>query len=248
MKYKFYSCERDSARNSFAYESPFLPNQKGVSFSKLFCNFFSEKFEECFVNETGLKPSLKVNITRPNRDNSPEIYERGKISKLNPVLWIMPKYYDDISFCWRSKSCNIVQPWDEVFDVNDMEYWMENLKPKEYWAYIGAGKEKHPFSGITLPFELKVFDFGTEMNVRIFTTLQNFEFLSSALNNAIAAFNDKSESLGRKDGVVHNWSWQEEENYLNLRIDTGSSGINALKKILLALKKNVGIKKVEFDL
>jgi hypothetical protein len=98
MKYKFYGCEDEYARNYLASYT-YFSHQKPVPFSQKFCKFFSEMFEELFVKTTGIKPSMKVNITKPNRDDSPQLYEPGLVSKLNPVLWIMPDYYDDISFC-----------------------------------------------------------------------------------------------------------------------------------------------------
>lgn len=143
MKYKFYYCNSEYSINYFGSFSYFKKN-KPVRFSKKFCLFYSENFENIFITLTGIKPSSKVSITRPNRDNSPQLYEKGIVSKINPVLWIMPDYYDDISFCWKSKTGKIVQPWDEEFDENDLECWMEGLKPTEYWKQIATEKSNIP--------------------------------------------------------------------------------------------------------
>ena len=73
------------------------------------------------------------------RNNLP-IYQPGLVSKLNLVLWIMPEYNDNIRFCWKSKTGKIITPTDEHFDEEDLECWLEGLKPNEYWAEVAPEK------------------------------------------------------------------------------------------------------------
>lgn len=67
-------------------------------------------------------------------------------------------------------------------------------------------------------------------------------------STTIQVYNDESESLNRKNGVVHNYKFIESEDYLCLRIDTGSAGIAIIKKVLKGLAKITDIKKVEVDI
>ena len=248
MKYKFYYCDNPYSINFFNQSNSFK-NQIEVPFSKTFCEFFSQNFEDLFVEATGIKPSMKVGITIPNRDDSPLLYEQGIISKLNPVLWIQPDYYDDISFCWKSKTGNIVKPWDEHFDESDLDCWLENLKPSEYWNAVATEKKSHPFQLANLPFQLVVYDFGIEMELRLFLDAgTNAEAIKLTITETIANYNDISEANERKNGVVHNHSFSQENTVLTLRIDTGSATIAIIKTLLKAIKKHGGIGLVEVDI
>jgi len=186
MKHSFYGCENELERNYFARVSYFT-HQKPVAFSPKFCHFFSEKFEELFVSTTGIKPSRKIGILMPNRDDSRQLYEPGLVSRLNPVLWIMPDYFDDISFCWQSKTGNMVKPTDEEFDLSDLECWLEGLKPVEYWKQVATEKNIHPFKISNLPFELKVFGFG--VNTMVFRIYNRWGQLMFESNNPRIGWN-----------------------------------------------------------
>ena len=246
MKYKFYGCENELVRNSFARPS-FFPHQKPVSFSKNFCELFSKHFEGIFIRTTGILPSSKIGLIQPNRYNSPQLYEPGLVSKLNPVLWILPDYHDDISFCWQSKTGKIIKPTDEDFDEEDLECWIEGLKPDEYWKQVATEKKSHPFQIANLPFELKVFGFGVDTVLRIYFT-GNKEEIEQVISATIEVYNEKSEALNRKNGVVHNCRIFYEEPILTASVDTGSAGTRIIKQILKSFKKLKGIKKVEVDL
>ena len=78
------------------------------------------------------------------RNNLP-IYQPGLVSKLNLVLWIMPEYNDNIRFCWKSKTDKIITPTDEHFDEEDLECWLEGLKPNKYWAEVATEKKRTYF-------------------------------------------------------------------------------------------------------
>ena len=144
MKVRFYYCHNEWARNFF--------QRHEVFFSKSFCVFFSTRFEEIFVNETGIKPSTKVTLGGFKQNNDNPMYQPGLVSKLNLVLWIMPEYYDSISFCWQSRSKKIIKTTDENFDISDLECWIENLKPSEYWKQVATEKKKPSFSGLQFVF------------------------------------------------------------------------------------------------
>jgi hypothetical protein len=247
--YKFYSCNSQWEINTFNGFS-FIENQKPVPFSKQFCEFFSEKFEECFVLGTGIKPSSKVGITKPNRFDSPQLYEVGIISKLNPVLWIMPDYYFDISFCWQSKSEKIVQPWDEDFDISDLNYWMEGLKPTEYWKILQTEKKYHPFKVGKLPYELKVFEFGVDTKLVIsLSGVNNAETIKECISDTINNYNEASLKNNRANGIAHNCRIEQNNNMdIIAYIDTGSAGIEITKAILKALKTFNEITLVSIDL
>ncbi len=203
-------------------------------------------FTTLIYKQAGLKPSSKVTLAGYKQQNDLPIYQPGIISKLNLVLWIMPEYNYNISFCWKSITGKIVKPTDEDFDETDVECWIEGLKPAEYWAYAGTEKKQHPFSSLTLSFD--VFDFGVNMNLRLYASASKYDLIVDNLNKTISAFNETSEGKDRKDGVVHNWAWQKEQNYINLSIDTGSAGLLIIKKILMQLKVKIEISKVEIDL
>jgi hypothetical protein len=241
MKAEFYYCHNEYLRNGFM--------RYDLYFSQQFCEYFSKQFKEFFCKETGLRPSTKVTLAGYKQYNDIPIYEAGAISKLNLVLWIMPEYNDNISFCWKSKSGKIIRTIDESFDEDDLLCWIEGLKPAEYWQHAATEKSSHPFQVANLPFELKVFDFGTEIELRIFTEVNiDAEELKNAVSSSINLFNVGSENRLREDGVVHSFRFEEVNDYLSIRIDTGSAGIAGIKKILSSLAKRNGISRVEIDI
>ena len=241
MKIRFYYCENEWLQNGFS--------RYDVYFSKKFCEFFSKKFEEEFFLVTGLMPSTKVALAGYKQDNDLPMYEPGLISKLNLVLWIMPEFNDNISFCWKSKSGQIVKTTDENFDEGDLECWFERLKPIVYWREVATEKKSHPFQIANLPYELQVFGFGVETILRIFfkdpLLINN---VKATISTTIENYNQQSEADGRMLGLVHNHRFEEEYSHLAVHIDTGSAGINITKKLLKALSKEPSITKVEVDI
>ena len=159
----------------------------------------------------------------------------------------MPEFNDNVSFCWKSKTGKIIKPTDEDFDEEDLECWIEGLKPDEYWKQVATEKKSHPFQIANLPFELKVFGFGVDTVLRIYFT-GNKEEIEQVISETIEAYNEKSEALNRKNGVVHNCRIFYEEPILTASVDTGSAGTRIIKQILKSFKKLKGIKKVEVDL
>lgn len=241
MSAKFYYCENEYLRDFW--------KRWDVFFSPAFCRFFSENFEDAFFKATAIKPSQKVSLSGGKQQNDLPMYEPGSISKLNLLLWILPEYEDNISFCWKSKTGKIVKTTDEDFDENDLEYWIEGLKPAEYWKQIATEKKSHPFEIKNLPFKLTVFEWGTDMGLTIkLTGDANHISLQNAISTAIELYNKKSEENFRKDGLVHNYHFETDAEVFLLRIDTGSAGINIIKKILKELAKLNGVNEVIIDL
>lgn len=241
MKAKFYYCDNEIVRNFF--------QRHDVFFSKQFCEFFANNLEAIFFKETGLKPSTKTSLAGAKQQNSIPFYEQGLISKLNLVLWIMPEYKDNISFCWKTKSGIVVNTSDEVFDETDMECWIEGLKPTEYWKEVATEKKDHPFKVGKLPFELKVFGFG--INTQFIMELndnKDKEAIKINISETIENYNIISESKDRKYGVVHNFQFWDKDHKINVQIDIGSAGIEIIKSLLKCLKKFESIEKVEIDL
>ena len=145
-------------------------------------------------------------------------------------------------------ACRKAEPWtDEDFDEEDLECWIEGLKPDEYWKQVATEKKIHPFQIANLPFELNVFGFGVDTVLRIHFT-GNKEEIEQVISETIEAYNEKSEALNRKNGVVHNCRIFYEEPILTASVDTGSAGTRIIKQILKSFKKLKGIKKVEVDL
>lgn len=69
-----------------------------------------------------------------------------------------------------------------------------------------------------------------------------------SIANTIQAYNDSSEINNRKNGVVHHYKFHEQQSLLCLQIDTGSAGIEIIKKILKSLATINAIKRVEVDI
>lgn len=221
----------------------------GLFFSIKFCEFFSKHFELLFFRETGIKPSTKVTIGGFKQDNDIPMYQPGAISKLNLVLWIMPNFLDNLNFCWKSKSGEIVKTTDEEFDENDLECWIENLKPDLYWKEVATEKKYFPFQVNDLPFKLKVFGFGVNMGLVIQLSKNiRIEEIIQKLYDTVENHNLKSENQGRKYGVVHNCEGIVENDMINFRIDVGSAGVVFIKKLLKELAHFEEVSEVVVDL
>lgn len=248
MKAGFYLCHEIVYRNALL-GLPYPESLNVKLFSEKFCLFFSECFEKLFIEQTGIPSSSKVGIAPPNRFDSPPIYEFGIVSKINPVLWILPDYYDDISFCWKSKSGKIVKPTDENFDVSDLEFWLEGIKPQEYWRQVASKKKVHPFLSKNIPFELIVYRFSIDILMRItFNDLLSFTDLEFNITSSIKKYNEMSEKKDRHLGVVHNFNFKSKPGLVILNIDTGSAGVSIINEIIRNLKTLSGIQIVEVDI
>lgn len=222
---------------------------EGIVLSKKFCFFLSDNFADLLFAATGLRPSSKITLAGFKQAGDIGFYEKGQISKLHLVLWIMPDFYNNISFCWKSKTDRTIEPTHEDFDEDNLECWLEGLKPAEYWKQIATEKKSHPFQVKTLPFEVKVFAFDVNMVMRLnFNGQVESSPIQNIIANCIVNFNQDSEKISRKNGVVHNFDFDTGENKLVLRIDTGSAGFSIINKILATLKKVNNIQSIELDI
>lgn len=223
-------------------------NQYGVFFSNKFCKFFSDSLELLFINKTGIKPSHKVTIAGFKQHNDIPMYIKGEISKLNLVLWNMPDFLHNLSFCWKSISGKIVSTDDEAFDAKDMECWLEGLQPALYWQQTATEKRSHPFTLKNLPFPVRVLGFDTYTSLTIqFRDATDTNQISKRIAAAIEKYNTESEGKQRANGVIHNFSSRLFEKKIEYRIDTGSAGILAINKIVAALKNVNGIEEMIID-
>jgi hypothetical protein len=223
--------------------------EHGIYFSKKFCFFFSDKIQELLLREAGLKPSYKVGLSVFKPQNDLPMYEIGPISKINTAISILPEFYGDISFCWRSKSGTIVHTSDEEFEEGDLECWIEGLQPKLYWDEVNKVRNDHPLKIKNLPYELVVKGLGVHMGLTIeLTDSGNGNAIISQLGEEVEKHNQKSETKSRKDGVVHNCYGHIEDNTIIFRIDVGSAGVIIIKKLLRLLAKYPEVIKVTLDL
>lgn len=240
MEIHFFCCS-DVIRNIY--------NKYNVFISPKFCIFFSKNLESLFINETGLKPSTKVTLGGFKQNNDLPMYEPGLISKLHLVLWIMPEFYDNISFCWKSKSGSIVSTFEEDFDENDLECWIDGLKPALYWKEVSTKIKEHPFQIKNLPYKLKVFGFGMNTNLTIdLNNNLNVNEIINKLYDCIEQHNLKSEMAERNYGIVHNYLATIKNNGIDFRIDVGSAGIVFIKKLLKILAKFSNVNAVIIDI
>ncbi|HET8963552.1 MAG TPA: hypothetical protein VFM99_06630 [Chitinophagales bacterium] len=84
------------------------------------------------------------------------------------------------------------------------------------------------------------------MELRVYS--KNSDEIKTGISKIIEAYNEASEANRRKDGVVHNYSFIEHEDFLCMRIDTGSAGIEIIRKLIKGLSKYSGVQKVEVDI
>lgn len=240
IKPKFFSCDgifKD------------IWNKHGVYFSTKFCNYFANNVEKIMQNECNLKASTKISLSLFKQENEKPMYEVGSISKLNIAISILPYFTDDLEFCWKSKDGTIIKTSDEDFDEDNLISWINGLKPKLYWEEAFSKKIEHPFLLKNLGYDLQVYDYGTHMSIKIeLKEMSNLKTIVNSVINLIELHNENSLKKDRKSGVIHNSSYEVEDNIIDYRIDLGSAGIGFLKKILKQLSKFSNIKKVIFDL
>ncbi|MDE3250716.1 MAG: hypothetical protein KGO82_18790, partial [Bacteroidota bacterium] len=222
----------------------------GVLFSQPFCQFFAAALEQAFFAATGLSPSAKVTLAGSKQHNDRPFYESGPVSRLNLVLWIMPEFTDNISFCWKSKTNRIVATTDESFDPADLIYWVEGLQPALYWKLVATEKKNHPFQSVKLPFALKVIEFGVDTNL-IFD-LKNTDLwpsLQSIISKVYEAYDEEGTRQYEKYGLPHSIRFTAPEaGRAMVRIDTGSAGTGIIKKILEAISAVPGIDCLTIDI
>ncbi len=239
MKPRFFTCE-------YALKDRWV--EYGVYFSEKFCRFFSEKMETIMQRETGLSASNKFSLSSFRQNNDLPMYERGMVSVIRTKISILPEFYDNINFCWKSKSGKIVNTTDDDFDESDIECWIEGLKPLLYWKQLNKEEKNHPFNVRNLPYQLIVLGFGTHMGIEVEVSddLVSPQLIQS-ITNLAEKHNRASELKERSSGVVHNLSATLGKGIINFRIDNGSAGVMFIKKILRELAKFPAVSKIVLD-
>lgn len=223
-------------------------NEYGVYFSEKFCCFFADNVDEIMKREAGLAPSTKVSLSMLRPTHDLPMYESGNVSVIRTAISILPEFIDNINFCWRSKTGKIIATTDEDFDTQDLECWIEGLKPALYWEQVSSTVQNHPFQK-DLPFQLIVRNFGTQMKLTIEVSDTSVsEAITESLYRLIEQHNEKSEAQDRKNGVIHNYTAHNENNNIILSIDLGSAGISFIKKILKKLTEFTTVQQVDLDL
>ena len=240
MELRFFHCTQEIRK---------VWNRYDVYFSEKFCNYFSNNIERIIYLEAGLKPSFKVSLSIFRPTHNLPMYQPGPVSKINTAISILPDFIDDISFCWRSKSGKMVHSYDEDFDEDDLECWIEGLKPKLYWDELSKVSTGHPLKMKNLPYELVVYGIGMHMGLAIsLASSEKAVNIIQQLTDEVSKHNQKSEAVERANGVVHNCYAEQNENEIILRIDVGSAGVMFIKKLLRVLAKFPEVKKVTVDL
>lgn len=236
----------------FFYSSEIFMNiwkEYGVVFSQKFCAYFADNVDRIMLIECNLKASSKIGLSLFKQNNDKPMYEPGIISKLNIAISILPEFRDNIRFCWKSKSGKVITIINDEFEINDLECWIEGLKPKLYWEQAYSKKIAHPFLINNLPYELEVYDYGTDMSIFIqLSDIENISSIAEAITNSIENYNKKSSANNRANGVIHNSSYEFIGDTIHYRIDSGSAGIGFIKVILRLLAKFSTVKKVALDL
>lgn len=239
-KAKYFYCI-DIVRNAWS--------SYGVTFSDKFCSFFSDKVDELMTRMTGLSPRSKISLSLFPLGSGKSMYEVGKVSKINTALIILPDFYGEISFCWKSKSGKIIKTTDVDFEEDDLECWMEGLTPGAYWGYLREKQNIHILDLKGLQYTLNFYGDGPDYTIQIrCKNIDDVKPVQNRIETMIEDHNSKSLAKDRKNGLVHNYSLDSDDECLNMRIDVGSAGIPFLKSLLKDLNRFDGIMEVTVDM
>lgn len=225
------------------------------TFSKHFFDFMDRKIVSIIKKETGLSPSPQFTFGFGHLYEATELYSPGVISVLKLSIGIASVVGHNVSFCWRSKTGNIVRIDQEEFDEDDIECWMEGLTPDQYYADLALyTNKKPPFKMKNLPFDLEIRDYAYTMELMV-TIPDGFAFdaMNEEIDNIIVKHNEIAEEYARDESkdsqllAVHNWKISKlDGEKLNIYLDAASPEI--LKKIVKGLTKYPSVTKVEMDL
>jgi len=239
MKPRFFICS-DVMRNVW--------NDYGIFFSEKFCCYFADNVERIIKRDTGLVASSRISLSAFRQNNDLPMYEKGEVSVIRTAISILPEFIDNINFYWKSKTGKIITTTDEDFDTEDLECWIEGLKPALYWEQVSSTVHNHPFQK-DLPFKLIVHNFGTLMKLTIEVGNVNIaEIITGSLSKVIEQHNKKSEAQNRENGVIHSYHSQEKNGNIVFSIDLGSAGVPFIKKLLKKLSEFSEVQQVELDL
>lgn len=185
-----------------------------------------------FEQQTGLKVSKHVCISLISGE---EFYYKSGVTSTIPTRIFVNHNWNPVTVHWKSKSGRIYTMEDADIDCDDIQFWFEGLNTVLYHKQLYPN-EKLPFKLKALTYELVITrlvwsNLSMDMHFKD-SALQDIAAAIKSIDDFIDAFNDKSESLNRKYGVVHNWKRKLEENKLVYEIDTGSGGYELMRKLL----------------
>jgi hypothetical protein len=240
MESRFWYC-REDLRNLWG-------KAWGVYFSEKFCNYFSNNVQQILLKEAELRPSRKVGLSTFPTEPYQRIYLPGETSRLDIVISILPYFNSKVTFCWRSKTGNIIHTTDENFDELDLECWIEGIDAKRYWEELTQAKIDHPLKIKDLPFDVEINGVGIHMGLSIdLGDASNADEISQQLANEVEKHNTKSMKKDRAYGIVHNCNYLIKDRQIEFTIDVGSAGIVFVNKLLGVLKRFPEVIKVTVD-
>ena len=214
-----------------------------LTVSKQFVDCADSHLTDLLMQKTGLVPGKNVSVSIPS-DKS--CYEKGQVSRVHIQL-VVNHNWNPITILWASKSGRIYDVNDNGIDCTDIEFGFENLDPLLYHKQLYP-KAELPFKLKGLTYELVVSRLNMDCTVEMLLKKEAPESagdIAEQTDEFIDDFNTASEKRNRKDGVVHNWTREIEDNRLIYEIDTGFSGPVFIKKLLQFLSKLNAFEKVE---
>jgi hypothetical protein len=206
-----------------------------IHLSKDFIACMDQQLSVEFTRLTGV--TITKNIGFSTEEYQFEHYQ-AEVSSFVTRL-IVNEYPIKTTIKWKSNSGRIYKIDDTDIDCNDIQFWFENLDIPLIHS--------HAYARGTLPFKLK--DLSYELKVGNFSINCQFDLIlkkddvGSAegymenIDEFINSYNEKSEKLDRKNGVVHNWTRDLNDNVLTYELDLGSTGADFMKKLLKHLSE-----------
>lgn len=222
------------AKTLFPYPDIYIEHfQKrfSIEISKEFVSCLDRQLTNSFESQTGIKPGKRIEIAWA----SPSVffYTQDKISRYAAELWVNNQN-SAITIAWESSSGKIYSLTDKEIDCDDIRFWLEDLQPLLYARQLNPGSSV-PLELKDLSFDLVVERLGNDAIIEMHLhpeAMNRVDEIITATDNFISGLNERSEKKNRADGVIHNWQRNIENDLLVYKIDLGSAGVPALKKIL----------------
>ncbi len=203
----------------------------GIDVSEEFLKCAEEQLKEDFELKTGIKINKDIGFSTPGAEYN---YQKGVVSQCSRLLYVNHNW-DPVTIKWESKSGRIYEHHDTDIDCNDVTFWIEGLDVDLIYKQLYPSQIL-PFKLKDLGYELQVtrinIDCTLEINLRGDCPKSKADELAQQTDNFIAGWNDKSEKQGRKNGIIHNWNYQIENDKIIYEIDLGSTGPLFFKKLL----------------
>ena len=218
-------------------------NREGIKISIEFLKCADKQLRISFEKLTAIKINKQICVNPPWAVTFN--YQSDIVSQFSQNIFVNHETIFGVLIKWKSKSGRIYKLNDTDIDCNDVEFWFENLDATLVHKYLYP-KVSLPFKLKDLTYELVVsrinMDCTLEMALKEGIATEN---TTKQIDDFIADFNHQSEKKDRKDGVVHNWKRNEEQDKLVYELDLGSTGAVFLKKMLNYLSKINAFARVE---